>query len=147
MATAHLIAAGCTPAQQDYLKALYQLGGDRRPVPTRDLARRLHLSAPSVCEMVVRLSEHGLVSHDRYRGQGLTDDGRRVAVELVRHHRLLERFLAQVLGFGLDEAHEEADRLEHVLSERMEERIFEVLGRPEGDPHGRVIPDHAAPGS
>jgi len=129
-----------TRAQEDYLKALYHLEGDQRPVPTSELAQRLRISAASVSEMVTRLSERGLVSHDRYRGQQLTAEGRALALELVRHHRLLEMFLVQVLGYGLDEVHEEAERLEHVISERMEERIFELLGRPELDPHGHAIP-------
>src|SRR6202011_2354960 len=110
-----------TQSQEDYLKALYHLHGDTRPVPTRELAQRL-------------------VEHDRYRGQQLTREGRRVALELVRHHRLLEMFLVQVLGYSWDEVHEEAERLEHVISERMEQRIFELLGRPELDPHGHAIP-------
>ena len=129
-----------TRAQEDYLKALYHLEGDRRPVPTSELAQRLRISAASVSEMVTRLSERGLVSHDRYRGQQLTAEGRVLALELVRHHRLLEMFLVRVLGYGLDEVHEEAERLGHVISERMEERIFELLGRPELDPHGHAIP-------
>jgi DtxR family transcriptional regulator, Mn-dependent transcriptional regulator len=129
-----------TRSQQDYLKSLYLLGGDEHPVPTRDLAQRLGISSPSVSEMVTRLSAQGLVEHDRYRGQQLTREGRKVALELVRHHRLLEMFLVQVLGFGWDEVHDEAERLEHVISERMEQRIFELLGRPELDPHGHAIP-------
>src|SRR5437588_8829107 len=129
-----------TRAQQDYLKALYLLGGDGRPVPTRDLAQRLGISSPSVSEMVTRLSAQGLVEHDRYRGQQLTPHGRKVALELVRHHRLLEVFLVRVLGYSWDEVHDEAERLEHVISERMEKRIFELLGRPELDPHGHAIP-------
>ncbi|OLC14660.1 MAG: hypothetical protein AUH32_05005 [Actinobacteria bacterium 13_1_40CM_66_12] len=129
-----------TRSQQDYLKALYHLHGDSRPVPTRDLAQRLGISSPSVSEMVTRLTAQGLVEHDRYRGQQLTRDGRKVALELVRHHRLLEMFLVQVLGYSWDEVHEEAERLEHVISERMEQRIFELLGRPELDPHGHAIP-------
>ncbi len=129
-----------TRSQQDYLKALYLLGGDSRPVPTRDLAQRLGISSPSVSEMVARLTAQGLVEHDRYRGQQLTREGRKVALELVRHHRLLEMFLVRVLGYSLDEVHDEAERLEHVISERMEERIFELLGRPQLDPHGHVIP-------
>jgi DtxR family Mn-dependent transcriptional regulator len=90
--------------------------------------------------MVTRLSSQGLVEHDRYRGQQLTREGRKVALELVRHHRLLEMFLVQVLGYSWDEVHDEAERLEHVISERMEQRIFELLGRPELDPHGHAIP-------
>ncbi len=129
-----------TRAQEDYLKALYQLHGDHQPVPTRDLAQRLGISSPSVSEMVTRLSAQGLVEHDRYRGQQLTREGRKVALELVRHHRLLEMFLVQVLGYSLDEVHDEAERLEHVISERMEQRIFDLLGRPELDPHGHAIP-------
>jgi len=129
-----------TRSQEDYLKALYLLGGNERPVPTRELANRLGISSPSVSEMVTRLSGQGLVEHDRYRGQQLTREGRKVALELVRHHRLLEMFLVQVLGYHWDEVHDEAERLEHVISERMEQRIFELLGRPELDPHGHVIP-------
>src|SRR5213594_4060954 len=129
-----------TRSQEDYLKALYLLRGDQRPVPTRDLAQRLSISSPSVSEMVTRLTAQGLVDHDRYRGQQLTREGRKVALELVRHHRLLEMFLVQVLGYRWDEVHEEAERLEHVMSERMEQRIFELLGRPELDPHGHAIP-------
>jgi DtxR family Mn-dependent transcriptional regulator len=129
-----------TRAQEDYLKALYHLHGDHHPVPTRDLAQRLGISSPSVSEMVNRLNAQGLVEHDRYRGQQLTREGRKVALELVRHHRLLEMFLVQVLGYSLDEVHDEAERLEHVISERMEQRIFELLGRPELDPHGHAIP-------
>jgi DtxR family Mn-dependent transcriptional regulator len=129
-----------TRSQEDYLKALYKLGGDERPVPTRDLAQRLGISSPSVSEMVTRLSAQGLVEHDRYRGQQLTREGRKVALELVRHHRLLEMFLVRVLGYTWDEVHDEAERLEHVISERMEQRIFELLGRPELDPHGHAIP-------
>lgn len=129
-----------TRSQEDYLKALYLLRGDERPVPTRELAQRLGISSPSVSEMVTRLTAQGLVEHDRYRGQQLTREGRKVALELVRHHRLLEMFLVQVLGYTWDEVHEEAERLEHVISERMEQRIFELLGRPELDPHGHAIP-------
>ena len=129
-----------TRAQQDYLKALYLLRGDERPVPTRELAHRLGISSPSVSEMVTRLTAQGLVEHDRYRGPQLTREGRKVALELVRHHRLLEMFLVRVLGYAWDEVHDEAERLEHVISERMEQRIFELLGRPELDPHGHAIP-------
>src|SRR6266700_214381 len=132
-----------TRSQEDYLKALYLLRGDQRPVPTRELAQRLGISSPSVSEMVARLTGQGLVEHDRYRGQQLTKEGRKVALELVRHHRLLEMFLVEVLGYTWDEVHDEAERLEHVISERMEARIFELLGRPELDPHGQAIPSLA----
>src|SRR5881397_4265043 len=86
-----------TRSQEDYLKALYLLGGDQRPVPTREIAQRLGISSPSVSEMVTRLSAQGLVEHDRYRGQQLTPNGCKVALELVHHHRLLEVFLVRVL--------------------------------------------------
>lgn len=129
-----------TRAQEDYLKALYQLHGDQRPVPTSNLAQRLGISSPSVSEMVGRLTAQGLVEHDRYHGQQLTREGRKVALELVRHHRLLEMFLVRILGYSWDEVHDEAERLEHVISERMEQRIFDLLGRPELDPHGHAIP-------
>ncbi len=132
-----------TRSQEDYLKALYLLRGDQRPVPTRELAHRLGISSPSVSEMVARLTAQGLVEHDKYRGQQLTKEGRKVALELVRHHRLLEMFLVEVLGYTWDEVHDEAERLEHVISERMEARIFELLGRPELDPHGQAIPSLA----
>src|SRR5215471_3632069 len=134
------IRSSFTRSQEDYLKALYLLRGDERPVPTRELAQRLGISSPSVSEMVTRLTTQGLVEHDRYRGQQLTKEGRKVALELVRHHRLLEMFLVQVLGYRWDEVHDEAERLEHVISERMEQRIFDLLGRPELDPHGHAIP-------
>jgi DtxR family Mn-dependent transcriptional regulator len=134
------VRSSFTRSQEDYLKALYHLHGDQRPVPTRELARRLGISSPSVSEMVARLTAQGLVEHDRYRGQQLTREGRKVALELVRHHRLLEMFLVRILGYSWDEVHEEAERLEHVISERMEARIFELLGRPQLDPHGHVIP-------
>ena len=127
-------------AQEDYLKALYYLDGDERTVPTSDLAQRLGISSPSVTEMVGRLAAEGLVEHESYRGQRLTTRGHKVALELVRHHRLLEMFLVRTLGYSWDEVHEEAERLEHVISERLEERIFELLGRPELDPHGHAIP-------
>jgi DtxR family Mn-dependent transcriptional regulator len=129
-----------TQAQEDYLKALYHLRGDQRPVATGELAQRLGISAASVSEMMTKLSGQGLVVHDRYHGQQLTAEAHRIAVELVRHHRLLEMFLVEVLGYGWDEVHDEAERLEHVISEKMEERIYELLGRPELDPHGHAIP-------
>jgi DtxR family transcriptional regulator, Mn-dependent transcriptional regulator len=132
--------ATLTRAQEDYLKALYQLRSDARPVPTGDLASRLGISPASVSEMVSRLTAQGLVEHDRYHGQRLTGVGRAIALELVRHHRLLELFLVKFLGYGWDEVHEEAELLEHVISERMEQRIFDLLGRPELDPHGHAIP-------
>jgi len=129
-----------TPSQEDYLKSLYQLGGEAGSVGTSQLADRLGVSAASATEMLGKLASQGLVAHDRYRGASLTAEGVRLALEIVRHHRLLEMYLTRKLGYGWDEVHEEAEELEHVISERMEERIFEALGRPEVDCHGDPIP-------
>lgn len=127
-------------AQEDYVKAIFHLGGARGQVSTSQLAERLAVSAASATEMLGKLATLGLVNHDRYHGASLTPGGEAVALEIVRHHRLLEMYLSQKLGYAWDEVHEEAELLEHVISERMEERIFEVLGRPEVDCHGDPIP-------
>src|SRR5438477_8944171 len=128
-------------SQEDYLKALYELGARAHgPVGTNQLSERLGVSAPSAAQMLNRLAELGLVRHDRYRGAALTPTGEAVALEMVRHHRLLEMYLTKALGYRWDEVHEEAERLEHVISERMEERIYDALGRPDLDPHGDPIP-------
>jgi DtxR family transcriptional regulator, Mn-dependent transcriptional regulator len=127
-------------AQEDYVKAIFHLGGARTPVGTSQLADRLAVSAASATEMLGKLAAMGLVSHDRYRGASLTRAGEAVALEVIRHHRLLEMYLSQKLGYAWDEVHEEAELLEHVISERMEQRIFEVLGQPEVDCHGDPIP-------
>ena len=107
---------------------------------TQALARRLRVKPASVTEMVGRLAQLDLVEHAPYRGVRLTDGGRRVALEMLRHHRLLETFLVEALGYKWDQVHEEAERLEHVISERFEERIAEVMGHPTHDPHGDPIP-------
>ena len=130
-----------SPSQEDYLKQIFLLGDGVESVSTRDLSVRLDVRPASVTGMVQRLAEYGLVSYEPYRGVTLTDSGRRVALEMLRHHRLLETFLEKVLGYGWDEVHEEADRLEHVISERFEARIAESLGHPTRDPHGDPIPD------
>jgi DtxR family Mn-dependent transcriptional regulator len=127
-------------AQQDYLKALYQLAPGGNSVSTSHLADELGIAAASVTEMLGKLAGLGLVAHDRYKGAELTAAGRSAALEMIRHHRLLEMYLSQALGYPWDEVHEEAERLEHVISERMEERIFIALGRPSLDPHGDPIP-------
>ncbi len=135
-------------AQEDYLKHILRLGGREGWVSTQALADSLQVKPPSVTEMVRRLAELGLLQHRPYRGVSLSARGRRAAVELVRHHRLLEAFLVEVLGLAGVEAHDEAERLEHVLSRRLEERIAAVLGHPAEDPHGRPIPaaDHRLEG-
>jgi DtxR family Mn-dependent transcriptional regulator len=128
-------------SQEDYLKQIFLLGDGEATVSTRDLSRRLAVRPASVTGMVRRLAELELVRHEPYRGVRLTEAGRRVALEMLRHHRLLETFLARVLGYDWDEVHDEAERLEHVISERFEARIAETLGHPTHDPHGDPIPD------
>jgi DtxR family Mn-dependent transcriptional regulator len=130
-----------TEAQEDYVKQIFLLAEEGGTVSTQALAERLGVRPASVTGMVQRLAQLGLVAHERYRGARLTERGQTVALEILRHHRLLETFLAQALGYGWDEVHDEAERLEHVISERFEERIAEALGHPTHDPHGDPIPD------
>ena len=129
-------------AIEDYAKAIYALQrrSDGAPVATNDLAERLRVTPASVSAMLKRLDERGLVEHVPYRGVVLTDAGRRVALEVLRHHRLLETYLAEHLGVPWDRVHEEAEALEHVLSEDLEARIAAKLGEPTHDPHGDPIP-------
>jgi len=127
----------------DYLKAILELGGaEELRVTTNALAGRLGVRTPSVTGMLQRLASErpALVSYEKHRGVRLTAAGRRRAWELVRHHRLLELFLHDVLKYSWDEVHEEAERLEHFISERFEDRVAAILGDPEIDPHGHVIP-------
>ena len=128
-------------AVQDYLKAIYVLESEGERVTTSALARRMDVSAPSATAMTKRLAELGLVERVPHRGVVLTDTGRRGALEVVRHHRLLERYLVDRLGLALDEVHAEAELLEHALSEELEAKIDEELGYPTHDPHGDPIPD------
>ncbi|MGZ4350075.1 MAG: metal-dependent transcriptional regulator [Solirubrobacteraceae bacterium] len=128
-------------AVEDYAKAIYALQErDNQPVSTTALAERLGVTAASASGMVKRLGELGLVSHRRYHGVLLTDAGRRVALEVIRHHRLLELYLVESLGVPWDRVHQEAEVLEHVLSEELEELIAAKLGDPTHDPHGDPIP-------
>lgn len=128
-------------AVEDYLKAIYVLEAAGERVTTSALADRMGVSAPSATAMAKRLAELDLVERAPYRGIVLTEQGRRSALEVLRHHRLLERYLADSLGLPLDEVHAEAERLEHALSEQLEARIDEALGFPTHDPHGDPIPD------
>ena len=134
-------ASDLTVAVQDYLKAIYSLETAGERVTTSALAARMGVSAPSATAMTKRLDELGLVERAPYKGVALTEDGRRSALEMLRHHRLLERYLADRLGLSLDEVHAEADRLEHALSEELEAKIDAELGYPTRDPHGDPIPD------
>jgi DtxR family Mn-dependent transcriptional regulator len=128
-------------AIEDYAKAIYVLETrGSEPVSTTALAERLRVTAGSVSAMVKKLAELDLVSHTPYRGVRLTREGRRTALEVIRHHRLLELFLAEVLEMPWDRVHEEAEVLEHVLSSELEEIIAAKLGNPTHDPHGDPIP-------
>ena len=133
-----------TPAVQDYLKAVQLLEWEARAedgrVATQVLAERLGVSAASATNMLKKLDSMGLVEHAPYRGAALSDAGRKVALEVIRHHRLLETYLAEALGVPWDRVHQEAEILEHVLSEDLEDRIASVLGDPKSDPHGHPIP-------
>jgi DtxR family transcriptional regulator, Mn-dependent transcriptional regulator len=129
-------------ASEDYLKAIYALEHEHgNRASTSAVAERLGVSAPAATTMIKKLASVGLVEHEPYRGVMLTRAGRLAAVEVIRHHRLLEQYLAQRLGVEIDEVHQEAERLEHALSEELEARIDRELGFPTHDPHGDPIPD------
>lgn len=128
-------------AIQDYLKAIYKLEQEDGKATTTKIARAMGVAPSTATAMLKKLASLGLIDHARYRGVSLTEQGERVALEIVRHHRLLEQYLAETLGLPLDELHAEADRLEHVLSETLEARIDEQLGYPAYDPHGDPIPN------
>jgi DtxR family transcriptional regulator, Mn-dependent transcriptional regulator len=128
-------------AIQHYLREIYKLSTERPSVTITALARAQGVAAGSASPMVKKLAALGLAEHERYRGVTLTPAGERVALEVIRHHRLLELYLAETLGVHVDDVHEEADRLEHVLSEELEARIDRALGFPTHDPHGDPIPD------
>jgi DtxR family Mn-dependent transcriptional regulator len=128
-------------AVEDYAKAIYALSNHGRvPVTTTALAERLRVTPASVSAMIKRLDEMGLARHAPYHGVALTDRGSQLALEILRHHRLLELYLAESLGVPWDRVHDEAEVLEHVLSEELEELIAVKLGDPERDPHGDPIP-------
>jgi DtxR family Mn-dependent transcriptional regulator len=148
-------------AVDDFLKAVYLLQKDLKPdekVPTNLLAQTLNIKAPSVTDMVKRLSGYEddedkkkgekktpkiaipLLEYERYKGVRLTEMGEKIALEVIRHHRLIELYLSEALGYSWDEVHEEADKLEHHISELFEQRIAAALGNPDLDPHGDPIP-------
>lgn len=146
---AKIKASSTSESVDDYLKAILELGGSQElRVTTNALAERLKVRTPSVTGMLQRLASErpALVAYQKHRGVRLTSAGRRRAWELVRHHRLLELFLHDVLMYSWDEVHEEAERLEHFISERFEDRVAAILGDPEIDPHGHVIPPKYAAG-
>ena len=134
--------ADLSDAIQDYLKQIYKLGSEtERAVSTSALAERQQVSAASASAMVKKLAALGLAEHAPYRGVTLTFAGEQVALEVIRHHRLLELYLAETLGIDVKDVHDEADRLEHALSDELEARIDTALGYPTHDPHGDPIPN------
>jgi len=127
---------------QDYLKSIYELTENGEAASTNALAKKLNIRAASVTGMVQKLAsaKPALVEYQKHQGVTLTKEGRRAALEVIRHHRLLEAWLVQTLGYSWDEVHEEAERLEHVISEDFERRIAAAMGHPVRDPHGELIP-------
>lgn len=131
-----------TVSIQDYLKNIYELTESGESASTNALAAKLKVSAPSVTGMIQKLAsaKPALVEYQKHQGATLTKEGRKAALEVIRHHRLIETWLVQTLGYSWDEVHEEAERLEHVISEDFERRIAAALGHPMRDPHGELIP-------
>jgi DtxR family Mn-dependent transcriptional regulator len=131
-----------TQSIQDYLKHIYELNENGAAASTNDLAGRLNVAPASVTGMLQKLasSHPPLVVYKKHQGAMLTKNGEKAALEVIRHHRLLETWLVQTLGYSWDEVHEEAERLEHVISEDLEQRIAAALGNPVRDPHGELIP-------
>jgi len=126
---------------EDYLKTIYHLSVDGQPVSTSAIASALDLAPPSVSGMIRRLSDQGLLAHVPFRGVELTPAGRRAAIQMVRRHRIIEAYLVDRLGYSWDTVHDEAERLEHAVSDDLIERMAQALGHPEVDPHGDPIPD------
>ena len=126
---------------EDYLKAIYVLQTEHGPpVSTSEIAEYLDKTPPTVTSMVSSLAEHDLINHEKYKGVELTEEGETVALEVIRHHRLLETYLTEHLDYDWHEVHEEADALEHHISEEFERRVADALDNPTVDPHGDPIP-------
>ena len=136
-----MINSDISPAHQDYLKAIYMLLSRGQEASNSAIAQALSVAPASATNMVKRLAEAGLIEHVPYRGVEMTPAGQRVALEMVRHHRLIELFLHDILDMPWDQVHGEAERLEHAISEEVEEAIARKLGYPAFDPHGDPIPD------
>jgi DtxR family transcriptional regulator, Mn-dependent transcriptional regulator len=135
----HIVKEPYSSSVGDYIKAIWDLGG-MGSASTKDVAARLLVSPASVSNMFVRLQEMGLAEYERYQGASLTERGRVEALRLVRRHRLIETFLLEHLGYDWQEVHDEAERLEHAVSDGFTERLAELLGHPDHDPHGDPIP-------
>ena len=133
-----------SPAAQDYLKVIYDLTDESGRATTSQIADYLQVKPASVTGMLQKMAkeEPPLVEYKKHKGVILTLEGKKAALEIMRHHRLVESFLHEILGYSWDEVHEEAERLEHVISEDMERRMAAVLGNPSRDPHGQLIPNH-----
>lgn len=129
-----------TESIENYLKAIYELQRERGKVSTNALSEKLGVAPASVTSMIKKLSEKKLLTHKRYQGVKLTQSGQKIALEVIRHHRLIELYLAEALGVPWDQVHEEAEKWEHVLSEDLEDRMDAALGHPTRDPHGSPIP-------
>jgi DtxR family Mn-dependent transcriptional regulator len=129
-----------TAPVEDYLKAIYELERTGGSAATTEIAQRLAIAPASVSGMIRRLADQGLLEHERYRGVRLTDNGRRVALRMIRRHRIIEAYLTQMLGYAWDRVHDEAERLEHAASDELVDRMASALGEPEVDPHGDQIP-------
>lgn len=136
-----IVRQSITRSVEDYLKAILLLEAKGQPALTSDIAEQLTLSAPSVSGMIKRLSDQDLIEHAPYKGVVLTSSGRRVALQMLRRHRIIEAYLVGFLGYSWDTVHDEAERLEHAVSEVLIERMATALGNPRFDPHGDPIPD------
>lgn len=140
MMTRDPVAEPLTRSAEDYLKAIYALSADA-PASTTQIAQRLELAPASVSGMIRRLSDQGLLDHEPYRGVVLTKAGRRIALRMLRRHRLIEAYLVHFLDFSWDNVHGEAERLEHAVSDTLVDRMASALDHPRFDPHGDPIPD------
>ncbi len=132
-----------TAPAEDYLKAIYELERGGAPAATTAIAEQLGVAPGSATGMVRRLAEQGLVTHERYHGARLTDAGRGVALRILRRHRVLEAYLVRALGYGWDQVHAEAERLEHAVSDALVDRMAAAIGEPAVDPHGAPIPSRS----
>jgi len=127
-------------AVEDYLKTIYTLEAEGEGASTTKIANALEVSSASATNMAKRLSKMGLVNYESYKGATLTEAGEKIALEIIRHHRLLELYLLEVMGYSWDEVHDEAEKLEHHISEQFEDKIAKLLDDPTHDPHGDPIP-------
>ncbi len=134
------LRASLSQSIEDYLKAIYILETEEEGATTTNIAEMLSVSSASVTNMLKRLAGMNLIEHKSYKGATLTEAGRKIALEILRHHRLLELYLKEIMGYGWDEVHAEAEKLEHHISEQFEDKIAELLNHPTHDPHGDPIP-------